>query len=542
MRTFPLPKNLVILPFTNVGGDPANQALCNGLGEAVNGRISQLEKWQASLRVAPRSDIRKYEVYSAEEARKILGANLAVGGSVKRGSREVRLTIELVDTKSNSIRPLRTAFADFAMNNAAAIPEWTVRKLTEMLEIKLPRQALQELGRGGSSVSSASLAYLRGRGYLQHYEDRENLDIAIALLERALQEDPLYGLAYAALGEAYWHRYQATNENQWKERALDNCDRAVRLNQQLALAHVTLGQINSGESRYQEGLEEFQKALGHDSLNVEACRGLAEAYQALGQSSRAESTYLKAIKQRPNYPAGYSHLGAFYYRRGEYEKAAAQFEQVVKLAPENYRGYNSLGGVYIQSGRPSDAEEMFKRSLAIEPDAATYSNLGTLYFFEVGRYAEAARMHEKALEIDSGDYRIWGNLASAYYWSPGERAKARAAYQRAVRLAEETLAANSRDAAHVSHLARFYAMLGEENRALPLLEQSLTLAVDDPDVLARAGGAYEQLGRREKALECIRRALEKGYPLKTVEQSPGLAKLRLDPRFMSMAEKISNKL
>ncbi|MGH8004966.1 MAG: tetratricopeptide repeat protein, partial [Limisphaerales bacterium] len=542
MRNFALAENLVILPFTNVGGDPANQALCNGLGEIVNGQLGQLEKWQVSLRVVPGSDVRKYKVYTAEEARKIFGSTLAVSGSVERTGKGVRLTIELVDTKSKSLQPLRSAVADYAMANVAAFPGWTVRKLAEMLKIKLPPQALQALAKAGSSVSSASLSYFRGRGYLQHYENPENLDMAIALFERALREDPLYGLAYAALGEAYWRRYQTTNGRQWKQLAVDNCTRAVRLDEKLTSAHIPLGQIHAGEGHYHEAVEEFQKVLKFDSLNVEAYRGLASAYQGLGQNSQAESAYLMAIKVRPNYPAGYSHLGAFYFRRGQDEEAAAQFERAVELAPENFRYFNSLGGVNLRLGRSADAVKAFERSLEIQPDDATYSNLATLYFFEVARYADAARMYEKALDLDSSDYRVWGNLASAYYWAPGERANARAAYQSAIRWAEEERKASPQDAALLSHLAKFYAMLEEKDKALPLLEQSLTLAPDDPDVLARAGGAYEQLGRREKALECIERALKKGYPLKTVEQSPGLARLRQDDRFRSLAEKAANKL
>ncbi len=536
----PLEKPFVILPFTNVGGDPTTAVLCDGLGETVNSQLSRLEKWQASLRVVPGSDVRRYKVYTAEEARKIFGATLAVSGSVEKTGKGVRFNINLIDTKS--LKPLRSAVTDYALTNVAAIPEWLVRKLAELLEIKFPPQALRELTRGGSSVSSASLSYLRGRGYLQRYENAGNLDMAIALFERALREDPLYGLAYAGLGEAYWRKYEVTKKAQWSQVALDNCTRAIQLDEQLVSAHLSLGVIHAGSNRYQNAIEEFQKVLKFDSLNVEAYRSLANAYQALGHTSQAETTYQKAIKVRPNYPAGYSHLGAFYYRQGRFEETVAQFERVIKLAPENHRGYNNLGGVYIQLGRPLDAEEMFKRSLESEPDYATYSNLGTLYFFEVARYADAALTYEKALELDSNDYRVWGNLASAYYWAPGERTKAVAAYERAAHLAEEKHQVNPQDATLLSHLSNFYAMLGHRDKALLLVAQSLALAPSDPDIIARAAGTYEQLGLRDKALESIGKALEKGYPLKTVEQSPGLAKFRQDGRFLRLAEEMANKL
>ncbi|NIV13316.1 MAG: tetratricopeptide repeat protein, partial [Aliifodinibius sp.] len=67
---------------------------------------------------------------------------------------------------------------------------------------------------------------------------------------------------------------------------------------------------------------------------------------------------------------------------------------------------------------------------------AVSSNLGTLYFIR-GKYADAARMYETALELNDHDYVVWGNLASAYYWAPGERDKAAETYRRAITLAEQ---------------------------------------------------------------------------------------------------------
>ena len=184
-----------------------------------------------------------------------------------------------------------------------------------------------------------------------------------------------------------------------------------------------------------------------------------------------------------------------------------------------------------------EARDMFERSLQIKPNYAAYSNLGSLYFFQEARYQDAAQMYEKALEFNNRDYRVWGSLASAYYWAPEERPKASANYKRAAQMAEEQLKVNPNDASVLSHLADFYAMLGEKDKALQFLEKSLDLAPNDAEVMARAGETYEQLGQREKALEWIGKALKKGYPLATLERNPGLRELRTDPRFKSLTQK-----
>ena len=210
------------------------------------------------------------------------------------------------------------------------------------------------------------------------------------------------------------------------------------------------------------------------------------------------------------------------------------FQRVIDLAPENPNGYVGLGGMYYQQERWEEARALFEKSLTVRPTYRASNNLATLYFFEERDYAKAAQMFEKVLVFDDRDYFVWGNLAAAYYWAPGERPKARAAYERAAKMAEEQRRVNPRDSKLLCDLADYYAMLGKRNHALPLLEEALALAPNDVGLMFSAGDTYEQLGRREESLKLIGKALELGYPIKVVEHSPGLAKLRADPRFETL--------
>ncbi len=539
IEKIPLQKHLVVLPFTNIGGDPKNQAFCDGLVETLNSKLSQLEQFQGALRVVPASEVRKFKIFSAEEARKTFGATLAITGSFQAKTDSVRLAVNLVDTKT--LRQLRSFVEDYQMANFANMQDQVVRKLAEMLEIELQPQALRKLAKGGTSVSSANVFYLQGVGYLLRYEKPENIDIAIGLFELALKDDSLYSLTYAALGQAYWLKYDATKEPRWIEQAIMNCNRALQLNHELSQAHVTLGLIHAGRGRYKEALKEFQKVLEFDSLNADAYGGLAVAYAGLGQTDKVESIYKKVIELQPGSWNAYNSLGVFYAQQGRYQEAVKQLQQAVVLTPDNIRAYNNLGAVYMYLEKWSEARQMFERSLRIMPNDKAYSNLGTLYFYYEARYSDAARIYEKALELNNRDYRVWGSLASAYYWAPGERAKASATYKRAAQMAEEQLKVNPNNATVLSHLADFYAMLGEFNKAVPLLEKSLTLAPNETEVLARAGETYEELGQREKAIKWLGNALKKGYPLATIERSPGLKELRADTRFQQLTKELPQK-
>jgi len=536
----PLQKHLVVLPFTNIGGEPKNQAFCDGLVETLNSKLSQLEQFQGTLRVVPASDVRKFKVTNTEEARKILGVPMALTGSVQITEDSMRLTLSLIDTKT--LKKIKSSMDAYPMSNLANMQNQALRKIAQMLKIELQPKAQKMLGEGTTSVSTAYVLYLQGRGYLVSYEKKENLDTAIGLFNKALEGDSLYSLAYVALAEAYWRKHEVSKDPQWIDPATKNCTQALQLNQKLPTAHLTWGIIHLGSGRYTEAVDDFQKTLELDSVSLEAYINLAEAYESLGETEKAEFAYRKAIKVRPSYWRGYNYLAVFYSRHGRYQDALDQLQQVISLSPENIRGYNNLGAIFLILKRLEDSRQMYKHSLNIQPNYVAYQSLGNLYFFQEARYADAARMYQKALELDSSDYRVWGSLASAYYWSAAERSKAFVIYQRAAKMAEEKRRATPRDAALLSHLADFYSMLGKKEKALPFLEQSLALAPDDPEVLARAGDTYEQLGQREKALEWMGKALKKGYSLERVQRSPGLEGLLSDSRFKRLIKELSGKL
>lgn len=532
--TIPDVKHIAVLSFTNIGENPANKALVDGLVETLTSKLSQLEQFQGELWVVPASEVRKNKVTSASESLQKFGTNLVVTGSVQQFSSGLRLIMNLVDAESH--RQLDSKMIDDPMTNASILQDEAVIRLAEMMDVQLHPQTRRVLTAGGTTEPGAYEFYLRGRGILQRYDKLENINSALGLFERALKEDPNYALAYAGLGEAYLRKFQTTKDVQWIEHAVNNCERAVEMDDLLAPVHVNLGQIHSERGRYKEALDQFQKALELDPVNSEAYRGRAKAYQAQGKLTEAESTYKKAIEMKPDFWAGYNSLGIFYFRHGRYEDAIPQFRHVIELTPQNAKGYLNLGSMFYSLDRRTEAIEMYKRVLEIEPQYSAYSNLATLYYYD-GHYKDAARMYEKALEQRDSDYRVWGYLATAYGRIPDESHKEFAAYQRALSLAEKRLKINPRDPGLLVRLAVYNRELGERDKALSLLQQAVALQPKEVNVIFRIGSNYARLGERELALEWIERALDKGYAVEELERNPGFAELRDDERYQKILQK-----
>lgn len=528
------PIHLAVLPFTNIGNDPGRQVFSDGLVETITSNLSQMERFQNDLWVVPSGEIRSQNILSAGEAYKMFGANYAVAGSIQPLVETLRLTITLID--SENLRQINSAVIDVDAKNVLELHNRSVESLLAMLNLEFNTESRTIISEGATNVPKAFEYYLEGLGYLQRFERLENINLAIEKLEQSTELDPKFALAYAGLGQAYWRKFENTNQTEWVDRAIEQSQAAKDLNSNLVQVNVTLGIINLGTGNYNQAISNFSDALNSDPTNADAYRGLAQAYEYSGSLDEAESTYRQAIRLKPDYWAGYNALGVYYFRNNLFEKAKEQFQRVTELTPDNYRGYMNLGSMNYYTGQLDEARLMYEKSLELEKTYGAASNLATLYYSE-GRYSESARMYETALKINDSNYLIWGNLASAYYWSPGEQEKAIPNYKRAIELAKSQLDVNPNDAEINVTLGGYLAMIGEAEQAVSYIEKAIRLAPESSSILYLAGTGYERLGDREKALTLIINAIQRGYPEFEVLNQPELKDLINDARYKEMQEK-----
>ena len=522
----PAEKHIAVLPFDNIGSNPENVALADGLMDSLAGRLSNLDAGNQSLWVVPISEVRKHKVTDPADALKQLGANLVVKGSVQRDGNQIRLTVNLIDARN--LRQIGSAEVENGAGDLSALETETVSRLASLMGVTgaLSRNP------GGSSNPAAYEDYLTALGYIQRHDKPGNLDLAIASLKRAVQTDPGFALGYAQLGEAYRLKYEVEQSPHLLEEALASCQKAAELDNQVPAVHVTLAQIHDLLGKHDLALQEFDHALALDPKNAAALLGLAVSYEGSGRIEDAEKTFQAAAALRPDDWYGLNALGAFYDRQGKYPQAIAAYRQAMQSTPDNWELFSNLGGAYLDTGEQqfrAPAEEALKKSIALNPSDSAYGNLGLLYLQEK-RYPEAASATEQALRISANRYMVWNNLMLAYE-GLNQKDKAETARRKAESLAEQTVALNPRDAMAQSTLATLYAQDKLNEKAQARIRTSLALAPDDPNVLSNVGEAYEFLGDREQALKNIEKALSKGYALDDIADVPGLQALMADPRF-----------
>ena len=529
----PIPqrKSLAVLPLVT-NGDPKLVAFGKGLLEDVAARLSQLSA-NHDVEIVPARTLEDKKVSTLPDARKELGVTLGLHVSLEEANDLVRASYSLTDalTGKNLAGDSITA----PVSDLFTIEDKLTHGVATALQLPLRSEERQALGAHATAFPEAYQYYVQGRGYLLDPQKPENWQSAEILLKQALKIDPNYGQAEAALGQAYWLRYQFLDkQKQWIDLAQQACSKAIDLGNAGADGHICLGMLEDGTGQYEKAAEQFQQAIQLDPTNNRTYVSLAGAYQHLNQLDKAEETYKRVITLRPTYWWGYHALGVFYQGQAAYDKAEAMATKATELDPDSYLAFNSLGATLVYEGKHDAAMQAFQKSIAIRPSYAAYSNIAVAQF-QLRHYKDSAASFQEALKLDDTNYQNWGSLGDAYFYG-GDTSSAMQAYRKAISLADQQLKVNPRDPSVLGDLASYYSMLGDRKNALSYLDHSLQLAHGDKELLFNAALVYNQLHETGPALEWLKKALDAGYSRAVAATAGPLDNLHDNPQYQALMQ------
>ena len=200
IQAVPDQQHMAVLPFTNVGDDPANRAFCDGLTEILTSTLTQFERFQGELWVVPATEVRSREIKSASDARKVFNVNLVFTGGVQREGDRLRLALNLVDTEN--LRQLRSRVIEGTLADLSSLEDRVLAATAEMLDLQLKPDEKNELTAGGTTVPAAYDLYVQARGALENYQGESDPERAAELFKQAIALDSRFALAHAGLAQA----------------------------------------------------------------------------------------------------------------------------------------------------------------------------------------------------------------------------------------------------------------------------------------------------------------------------------------------------
>lgn len=381
-----------------------------------------------------------------------------------------------------------------------------------------------------SAAPTPYALYKAGGEDLAQYFEPGRIDRAIDAFRQAVTTDPSYAPGYVGLAEASWRRFRENRDESLLRQAIGYAEHAVKLDPQLAHAHVALGLARVEEKSFVQAGEAFDLALRLDPRNAQAHRGRGAIHLAEGRTAPADSEFTRAITLAPDDWEIRIQRGVLYFQQGRYADALADFEACARLSPDNPLAYRNVGGAQHMLGQFAAAAASFQKSIEIQPDPVVYSNLGTIYFFQ-GLYPQAVAALEKSVELGPNNATIWRNLGDAYRQVPGKVEPSREAYLRAIQLLGEARRREPDDPVLAAELALCRARRGDAAEA-----RRLAASIDSrgrvlPEVAYALVLTHEALGDRTAALEALRGALAAGHPVEEVREDPELVDLRRDSAY-----------
>ena len=550
-------RQVAVLPFTCA--DPNDQVFCDGIMETLTIDLTQLSSFDPSLRVVSqqvlRRDLPPDKVRDPAMARSVLGATISITGDVTRRGSETVVTLTRID--ANRSQPRSIGIAD---GQEAAMPRELVAVAATLLDVKLSRSIWASLlawweggtfavsasiDKHGTAVPQAYLAYLRGRGYL--HGGKASADQAIAVLKQAVQADPGYVQAHAALCEAYWQKLEV-------ELARAACLAALQIDSELVPVHLAL--IRNASSK------EKGEAISRAENLVRLARFSSDVHTALGQAHlnnedlpAAEAAYLEGLRDLPDDSQISGELCRLYLiwanklgkpaNKPMVEQARSACQQAARLTPDSTRVLNSLGSTLLLSELYEDAAVQYLHSMKVRPTSTAAANLG-LYSYRRENYDEAATRYEQAIAglgpSDPVPNRItaWQGLGAAYWAARAESGKWKNAYQNVVQLirgyveTKQMTVETMDDSRMLGQLADAYSMLNQQAGAHAALEALEHRDVKDSQTMFAVASAYAQIDDRTRALQWLKRAVDAGYPCDQVTRSPFIKELRKDQKYQSV--------
>lgn len=519
-------RSIAILPFENMSGSKDTDYFSDGLTEEIRSLIVRLNEFTVvALSTSYQVTGTLTDVVSI--ARR-LGAEVVLQGNVRRFRDQVQITARLIDGGNGSEIWSKTYEREIA--DVFTIQESIARQVARELHVVLPISAERRLANlGTKSVESYDL-YLRAIDHLRQPADQVTLGLSEGFARQAIAIDPDFAKAYATLCEIHLARYRLYNNAGQFDQARSACEQALDRDSTSSGVYLALGGLYSESGQYADAIKAYERTLEADRNSPDAHIGLANNFIRLNRLADAESHLRQAIELDVSYWASFNAMGNFLFDNGRYLEAAEFYRIFANRAEDDSQALNNLGAAYYLAGDFSMAAKAWEESLSIKPTRSAYSNTGSMYFY-TGQFDLAADKYAQAVALAPMDYRLWGNLADAYYYADGKKQVAEVAYNRAIAFGEERLKVNTSDAESLSNIAYYYSRVGHEEKARAMNTAAIAAAPGDMYVQYNSALIHAHNGDTERALLALERAVELEYPTDLLPVDPGLSTLQDEETF-----------
>jgi serine/threonine protein kinase/tetratricopeptide (TPR) repeat protein len=391
-------RSVAILPFKTIrltaGVDTTDENFFGvGLADSLISRLGRIHKFL----VRPTSSIVGFLDGDADPIRagRLLNVDYVLDGNIKITKDKLRLSVQLLDVKSNSA--IWATSIDEKHGEFFAIEETLSNQLIEILVPRLSTVEVASFIRRGTESPEAFENYLRGRYHFGSMTE-DGLAKSFVLFHKAVAADANYAHAYCGIANYYnWLGVIGVlPPSECFVPALEAAKTAVRLDPNLSEAHASLGfSLHVGEFEWADAEMHFRRAIELNPHNANAYLWYSTFLFMSGRFEKGFEYAERAVVLDPLSPYSHYNIGSGLYYARRFDDAEAQHRKVIEEFPDYGLGYYGLSKIHRYLG---------ETKLAIKNNEKAYELLdgSTLVQISQAECLAADGQHEAAREALAG--------------------------------------------------------------------------------------------------------------------------------------------
>ncbi|MER8366970.1 adenylate/guanylate cyclase domain-containing protein [Mesorhizobium sp. M1378] len=316
--------SIVVLPFSNMSGDPEQEFFADGLTEDI---ITELSRHHELFVISRNSAfVYKNRAVNVREVAEKLAVQYLVEGSVRKIGDRVRVTVQLIDTANDA--HIWADKYDRKLDDIFAIQDEVTAAIAATLPGRVEAAQRDQLARAKPANMAAYECVLAAK-VLHHRSTIADNERAQTLIERAVTLDPDYAHAHAwracILGQAWVHNWCKDRDAVWNNISAA-LDRALALDNNDADVHRILAAVNVNNNELTTARYHQERALAlnpnYDLVVVQQ----GELLTWLGRPEEGIEWIRKAMQLNPHHPERFwSHLGKAHFAARQYGEAIEAF-------------------------------------------------------------------------------------------------------------------------------------------------------------------------------------------------------------------------
>ena len=535
-------KSIAVLPFASLSEDKANTYFADGIQDEILTRLSKI----AELKVISRTSTQQYQSKPGNiaEIAKQLGVAHILEGSVQKSGGSVRVNVQLIKAEGDS--HLWAETYDRQLTDIFAVETEVAQRIASSLAAKLTGREKEAINYVGTKIPAAYDAYLRGIA-LRNSQSRQDQERVIQYCRQAVALDPNFAAAWADIAFAEGLRYlQGTQSETQQALVREAAENALRLDPDHGDGHAAMGMyIYYCLQDYDRALVELEKAREQAPNQPFANQAIALVKRRQGRLDESLELLLQTAQVDPLNQDIWMNLAWSYRGMRRFADAHAMLDRALAIAPNDQTIIGRNAELCMAEGDLATASRILAPVNPRMTDDTYYGGVTLLIFERKLDDAIAKITADLARESSLPELLVAyaHELLGALHWAAGRKDVAQPLLLKAE---GELLAIRSQGNLSPevrATLLEIHALLGRRDEVEREVAQHIAAGSKDhwkgPLAEADAARAYALLGDRDRALSILERLLVQpsvdSLTPALLRFDPVWDPIRDDPRFQKLA-------